>query len=308
MSSTASAEPDTATVAIKVPLSERLAGCFLVAPASILLVLLILGPTVAVIGLAMTDWQFGARTLAFIGLANFEALARDPVFWKSLGNTLVYVGIVVPGSVALGLGAALLIEAGTSLRSFYRAVYFLPVTATLIAMAVVWQFILHPTVGLLNLTLELVGIQGTDWLKNPSTALFALAGIGIWQASGLAMVIFMAGVRSIPHDLYEAAAVDGADGTWERFRRVTWPMLGPATMFVVVVTAIRSFQVFDTVQVLTLGGPNKATEVLLFTMYQEGFVYFRSGYAAAVTVVFLAFVLFLTLLQARVLDKRVHYS
>jgi multiple sugar transport system permease protein len=285
--------------------AERVAAYALSAPAVLLIVVMLLGPALAVVALSFTDWQFGAPALNWIGLANFAHLAADRVFWQSLGNTLVYVGVVVPASVALGLGAALLIESGTSLRSFYRAVYFLPVTATLSAMAVVWQFILHPTVGLLNLSLELVGIDGTNWLKNRSTALFALAGIGIWQAIGLNMVLFMAGLKAIPRELYEAAAVDGADAGWDRFWTVTWPLLSPATMFVVLVTAIRSFQVFDTVQVLTEGGPNKATEVLLYTMYTEGFSFFRSGYAAAITVVFLGLVLVLTLLQARGFERRV---
>jgi multiple sugar transport system permease protein len=147
-----------------------------------------------------------------------------------------------------------------------------------------------------------------DWLHNPDTALLALAAIGVWQNLGLAMVLFMAGLKAIPPDLYEALAMDGADGAWERFRRVTWPMLGPALVFVVSITAIRSFQVFDTVQVLTEGGPNKATEVLLFTMVQEGFTFLRSAYGAALTVVFLGLTLVLTLAQTALLDRRAHYG
>ena len=181
-------------------------------------------------------------------------------------------------------------------------------TSTLIAMAVVWEFLLHPSVGLVNLTLELFGIKGGDFLKDPSKALFTLAAIGIWQSAGLNMVLFMAGLKAIPGDLYEAAEIDGAASAWERFRTVTWPMLGPATLFVTVVSGIRSFQVFDTVEVLTKGGPNKATEVLLYTMYTEAFNFFRTGYGAAITVVFLAIVLTLTLLQVRVGEKRTHYS
>jgi len=141
-----------------------------------------------------------------------------------------------------------------------------------------------------------------------AAALLALAAIGVWQNLGLAMVLFMAGLKSIPADLYEALAMDGADGAWERFRRVTWPMLGPALVFVVAITAIRSFQVFDTVAVLTEGGPSKSTEVLLYTMVQQGFTFLRSAYGAAITVVFLAFTLLLTLLQTRLLDRRAHYA
>ncbi len=175
-------------------------------------------------------------------------------------------------------------------------------------MALVWEFLFHPTVGFVNQLFRAVGLPTADWLQNPDTALLALAAIGVWQNLGLAMVLFLAGLKSIPPDLYEALALDGADGAWERFRRVTWPMLGPALVFVVAITAIRSFQVFDTVQVLTEGGPMKSTEVLLFTMVQNGFTFLRSGYGAAITVVFLALTLLATLAQTRLLDRRAHYG
>lgn len=280
----------------------------LAGPALALIVLFLIGPLTCIVLLSLTDYQLGAATLRFVGLRNYTEMFADPVFRKSLTNTLLYVAIVVPGSVLLGLGAALLIEADRSLRAFYRAVYFLPVMATLIAMSIVWELMLHPQFGVVNQLLKSVGLGRYDWLQNQSLVLFTLCGIGIWQSLGFNMVLFMAGLTSIPQDLYEAAAVDGANTSLDRFRLVTWPMLGPVTLFVIVITAIRSFQLFDTVQVLTKGGPNKASEVLLYTMYSEGFEYFRSGYASAVTVVFLLFVLALSAFKVFVLDKRVHYA
>lgn len=288
--------------------AEALAAWVLAGPAIALMWLMLLGPAVAVFVLSFTDWLFGASEIAWIGLDNYVELWGDAVFWKALRNTLAYVAFTVPVSVLLGLVVALLIEAGTSLRGFYRAAYFLPVTATLLAMALVFQFAFHPTVGVVNRTLSWLGLPTTDWLKNADTALYALGVIGIWQAVGLAMVLFLAGLKAIPKDLYEAAAVDGADGAFERFRRVTWPMLGPALVFVVTITAIRSFQVFDTVAVLTDGGPNKATTVLLYQMYQEGFSFLRSAYAAALTCVFLGLVLLLTWAQVQLLERRTHYT
>jgi multiple sugar transport system permease protein len=288
--------------------TEALAAWRLAGPATALLFLLLLGPTAAVVVISVTDWQLGASSIHWSGLQNYRELVADRVFWRSLLNTLLYVGITVPGSVLLGLGAALLIESDRSLRGFYRTAYFLPVTATMIAMSVVWEFLLNPSVGLLELAGGVLGFPDVQWLKSPVMALPTLCMIGIWQMLGLNMVLFMAGLKSIPRDLYEAADVDGADGAWERFRTVTWPMLGPATMFASVVTAIRSFQVFDTVAVLTQGGPNKATEVLLYTMYTEGFSFFRTGYASAITVVFLVVVLGLTLLQAWLAERRTHYA
>lgn len=289
-------------------LREELAAFSLAGPAAALIVVFLLAPLVCVALLSLTDYQLGANTLRLVGLQNYNEMFGDRVFRRSLENTLIYVAVVVPVSVGLGLGAALLIEAGASLRAFYRTVFFLPVMATLIAMAIVWEFALHPTLGFVNLTLKSVGFAGLDWLQDRRVVLYTLAGIGIWQSVGFNMVLFMAGLQGIPKDLYEAAAVDGVSSAWERFRTVTWPMLGPVSLFVVVITAIRSFQVFDTVQVMTKGGPNRASEVLLYTMYSEGFEFFRSGYAAAVTMVFLAFVLALSLLKTWFLDRRVHYA
>jgi multiple sugar transport system permease protein len=280
----------------------------LFAPALTLMALMLIGPTIAVTLLAFTDYQLGAADLNWIGIDNFREMAHERTFWRSLGNTLVYAAVVVPGSVLLGLGAALLVESGTSLRSFYRAVFFLPVMATLIAMAISWEFMLHPSFGLVNLTLRSLGYAGANWLRTDTLALGVIAVIGIWQQFGFNMVLFIAGLVSIPKHLYEAAAMDGVTGPWERFRLVTWPMLGPVTLFVVMISAIRSFQVFDTVAVLTKGGPNKATEVLLYTMYAEGFEFFRSGYAASITVIFLVLVLIVTLIKRKLMEQQVHYD
>lgn len=280
----------------------------LVTPAAVLMLVMLLGPLAGVIALSFTDYQLGAPQFAWIGLANYQDLFADKVFWTALRNTLAYVMIVVPGAVIAGLAIALLIQSGTSLRSLYRTIYFLPVMATLIAMAVVWEFMLHPQFGLVNGVLRGAGLPAFAWLQDRNTALYALCAIGIWQAVGFNMVLFLAGLVSIPKQLYEAAEIDGASSGWARFRLVTWPMLGPVTTFVVVISGIRSFQVFDTVHVLTKGGPSKSTEVLIHTMYTEGFEFFRSGYAAAITVVFLVFVLLLTLVKSRLADRGVHYT
>jgi multiple sugar transport system permease protein len=287
---------------------ESAAGWLLSSVATAMMWLILIGPCVAVLLIAFTDWEFGMPTVAFVGVENFQKMFGDRVFWVSLRNTVAYVGLLVPISVALGLGAALLINAGARGRGFYSAVYFLPVTATLLATALAWEFAFHPTVGWFNRILAFLGFPMLDWMKDPAVALYSLVIIGVWQAVGLNMVLYLAGLRAIPRDLYEAASIDGADSAWERFRRVTWPMLGAANVFVVSITLIRSFQVFDTVQVLTDGGPNKATSVLVYLMYQEGFQFLRSGYAAAITVAFLACTLAITWAQTAFLDRRAHYS
>lgn len=279
-----------------------------VAPAVVLLALLLFGPALAVAVFSLTDWQIGASSFRFLGLANYQSLFADRIFWTALANTVLYVAIVVPGTVVLGLVVALLIEAQPSLRAFYRAVHFLPVMSTMAAMAIVWGTMLHPTIGLLNRVLAAFGVSGANWLRDPHTVLPALAVIGIWQGFGFAMVLFVAGLKSVPQSLYDAAAIDGADRMFDRLRVVTLPMLGPVAMFVLILTATRAFEVFDTVRVLTQGGPNFASDVLLHRLYTESFDFLRTGYGAALTVVYLAIVVLLTLTQARVLDRRVHYT
>lgn len=282
-------------------------GWVLSAPGIIALFTLVVGPGMVTALLSFSDWQFGAQSFNWIGFDNFVAMWHDETFWKAFRNTLLYIGVVVPASVGLGLMLALLIESDPGLRAFYRAAFFLPVASTLIAMAVVWQFMLHPTAGLVNHVLGWIGVPPTDWLKNPATALWTIIAIGIWSKTGLAMVLFMAGLQSIPRDLYDAGEIDGIDEAWDRVLRITIPMLGPTTLFVLTISAIQAFQVFDTVQVLTEGGPNKTSEVLLHLIYSEGFSFFRAGYAAALTVVYLAVVLCLIQLQALAVERRVHY-
>lgn len=279
----------------------------LLSPATVLLVVLLLLPVAVVAVMSLTDWQFGAATLNWIGLTNYVELWSDPVFRKSLGNTFLYLVLVTGGAVTIGLGAALLIESDTQLRGFYRTAFFMPVASTLIAMAVVWQFLLHPSAGMVNHLLATVGLTPRDWLNDRHVAIYSLAAIGIWQMSGLALVLFLAGLKSIPQDIRDAGALDGIAHPWERFRRITWPLLGPTTLFVVTVCAIRALQVFDTVHVLTRGGPNKSTEVLLHTIYAEGFSFFRMGYASAMTIVFIAGIFFLTQVQHATMERKTHY-
>ncbi|MET3591783.1 multiple sugar transport system permease protein [Mesorhizobium shonense] len=289
-------------------LHEAMWGWALIAPALVFLVVLFFLPVIGVFVIAFSDWQFGASSLSFVGLANFREVIFDEGFRASLINTVVYAVMVVPGTVLAGLLIALLIESSHSCRALYRAVHFLPFMATATAMAISWEALLHPTIGLVNHSFAALGLPVANWLRDETTALPVLAVIGIWQNLGYAMVLFMAGLKSIPLDLYDAADVDGADHWLDRLRTVTIPMLGPVSMFVVIVVALRAFETFDTVQILTQGGPGHSSEMLLYTIYRESFEYLRAGYGAAVAIVFLAIVMALTLLQAGRMDKRVHYQ
>jgi len=286
---------------------EAMGAWLLTLPAAISFALLLLLPTLAAIAMAFTDYELGLIPV-WIGFENFHELMEDRGFRRSFFNTIIYVGLVAPLSVGLGLALALLIEAGARGRVFFRAVFFLPVVSLTVAMAAAWQYLLHPTIGPVNTLLRAIGVAGPAWLSSSDTVLISLAAIGVWENAGFNMVLFMAGLTAIPRELREAASVDGARSGWSRFWLVTWPLLGPTTLFVVTITMIRSIRVFDTVAVLTRGGPNKASEVLLYTMYTEGFTFLRLGYSAAITLVFLVIVLLLMWVQTRVLDKRVHYG
>jgi multiple sugar transport system permease protein len=289
-------------------LIERMIGMGFAAPALLLLTILTIVPLSVLVALSFTDYELGATELSGVGLGNYAKAFADPVFRRALRNTFLYVAIVLPGAVGTGLFVALLVHARTRTRWLYQVIYFLPVTSTLIAMATVWQVLLHPKLGPINAVLRGLGLGEVAFLSEPALVLPTLAVIGIWQLLGFNMVLFLAGLSAIPRDLYEAAEIDGCTGPVDRFLTITWPLLGPTTMFVIVTTSITAFKVFDTVAVMTRGGPAGASEVLLYTIYLEGFQYFHSAYAAALTVVFLAFILIFSTVQTFVLDRRVHYA
>lgn len=280
------------------------AGYAFVAPALVLACCLVLFPLAAVLFFSLTDYTLAAVDFSFVGLQNYSDALTEPGLRTALTNTLLYVGIVVPASVALGLGSAQLVHQRGRSRRFYEIAFFLPVTSTMVAMAVVWQYLLHGRIGPINAVLTALGFERINFLTDPDTALFAIAAIGVWQLTGFAMVLFLAGLTAIPHDIYEAASIDGIDGGFDRFWRITLPLLAPTTLFVLITCSISAFQVFDTVAVLTKGGPMKSTEVLLYAVYLEGFRYLEIGRASALVTLFLAFILMFSLLQVFVAERR----
>ena len=312
------------------------AHIWFVAPAIVLMIVILIAPVFVAATLSFTDYSLGSPDFDWVGWKNYVAMTKYTSYKKMFTASLTYVVVVVPVSVALGLGAALLISSLRFGGEVYKTVFFLPVMATLLAMAIVWEFALHPIVGVINDVLRdgcgigwLHGLLsgawlGFDpaqswyghgctedfplWLGDKHYALSTIAFIGIWQAFGFNMVLYLAGLTAVPRELYHAAAVDGADSAWERFRLVTWPMLGPTHVFVVTITSIRSFQAFDTVEALTRGGPSKSTYLMVYAMFEKGVKQNLLGIGSAITVVFLAFVLVLTLTQVYFVNRRVHYA
>ncbi|MBP2507735.1 multiple sugar transport system permease protein [Agrobacterium tumefaciens] len=280
-------------------------GLMFAAPASLLLLAIYIVPMLVLAGFSVTDYQLGSLSTRFVGLGNFVKAFQDPVFLRALANTAIYVLIVIPFGVFLALGVALLVYNRKRSRAFWEVAYFLPVTATLVAMATVWQFLLHPSLGPVNAAIKWLGLEPVAFLSNPVLLIPTMALMGVWQILGFNMVLFLAGLTAISKDLHEAARLDGAKNPVDRFLTVTWPMLGPTTMFVVVTTSISAFKVFETVAVLTKG--RFGSETLLFDLYLEGFEYSNTGYAAALTIIFLAIVLVLSIGQTLHMDRKVHY-
>ena len=306
-----------------------------IGPAVALMLLLLIMPVFVAATLSMTDYSLGNSSFNWVGIENYEKLFSRRSYQKMFSASLTYVLVVVPISVALGLGSALLISSLRIGGELYKAVFFLPVMATLLAMAIVWEFALNPIVGVVNdvlrsgcdiswihsmLSGSWLGYEPATswygaacikkfplWLGDKQYALGTIAFIGIWQGFGFNMVLYLAGLTSVPRELYQAAQMDGADSAWERFKLVTWPMLGPTNVFVITISSIRSFQVFDTVEALTSGGPSKSTYVMVYAMFEKGVKQNLLGIGSAITIVFLAFVLILTLVQVYFVNRRVHY-
>ena len=273
------------------------------APALGALALFFAGPVVAGFALSLTDFDIYAigdpATLRFTGLRNYRLLLGDPLFWTALRNTLFFVAVGGPLSIALSLVAALLVNARAArARGLFRTLYFLPVVATLVAVALVWRALYHPRVGPLAELFGALGLAPVDWLGDPRTAMPALVAMAVWKNFGFNLVIFLAGLQGIPERLYEAARIDGA-GPWRQLRHVTLPMLAPTFLFVSLSTAIGYFQLFAEPYVMTNGGPSDATLSIVLLMYREGFRWWNLGYAAAV-----AFVLFLLILLVGLLQLR----
>jgi multiple sugar transport system permease protein len=273
------------------------------APALTAIGLFFFVPVLAALVLSFTDFDIyalGNFSIArFVGLRNYLQIAEDPLFWKALRNTLYFLLVGGPLSIAVSLGAALLLNAKmVRYKPLFRFVYFAPVVTTLVAVAVVWRFIYHPRFGLLNYALALAGIDPVDWLGNPNLAMPAMIILAVWKNFGYNMIIFIAGLQNIPASLYEAASIDGA-GSWQRFRSVTLPLLAPTTLFITIITMIGYFQFFAEPYVMTQGGPLNSTLSIVLLMYQQGFRWWSMGYAAAI-----AFVLFLLILAASLVQTR----
>ena len=303
-----------------------------IAPAALVIIIFRVVPIIAAFGVSFFYVMMG-KIVGFSGLAQYGMLFADSEFWNALLNTTYFVIGTVPVSLFLSLIIAVLLNQKIRAVGFYRTIYFLPVVTSLVAVAIVWKWIYHPRLGLLNsfigsvgmdplMWLEEpkgifsmlaagVGIPWPRWLGGPSFALVAIIITNLWRGIGYNIIIFLAGLQNIPNEYYEAARIDGA-GRVQTFRRITWPLISPTTFYVVIMTTIVSFQVFTLVYLMTgspVGGPLGTTKVLVYYIFEKGFESGGDmGYASCVALVLFIIVLALTLFQRKVIEKRVHYS
>lgn len=265
-----------------------------------------LGPVLAAIGISFTEWDVLTAPV-FIGISNFVGLANDPLFAKSIVNTIVYVLGTVPTSTVLGLLLAMLLNQKMRGITFYRTAYFLPVVSSTVAVALVWSWIYSKDFGLLNFVLRQFGLEAIPWLTSTRYAMLALIIMGVWGMLGTAMVIFLAGLQGIPQSYYEAAEVDGAN-LLGKFWNITLPLITPSLFFYFIITMINSFQAFEQIYVMTRGGPSNSTTTMVYYIYNNAFRNFRMGYASAQAIGLFLIVMVLTLISWRMQSKWVVYD
>jgi multiple sugar transport system permease protein len=276
---------------------QRRTAWLMVAPAGLHALFWIAVPVVATFALSVTNYSVLAP-LRFVGLGNYTKAFSDPVFRLSIWHTAVYTFFTVPVAMAFAVFLAVLLNQQIRARAWYRAAIFLPQVTATVAVAMVWLQIYDPQSGLANKVLSGLGIGSSAWLFDPGSALGSVIVVGIWQGIGIKMIIYLAALQNIPDELYEAAELDGATA-WQRFRRITLPMLRPATLFVSVVSIIGAFQAFDQIYVLTQGGPANATTMMTYEVYRSAFSNFQMGLACAKSVVLFVFLFGLTVLNRK---------
>ena len=281
---------------------ERAAWWF-IAPAMLVIGVFFFLPVVGAFAMSLTDFDIYALAnlgnLRFVGVRNYLQLLETPLFWKALGNTLYFVVLGVPLSIAASLGTALLLHAKLArFKPFFRTALFAPVVTTLVALAVIWRYLFHTRYGFLNYALGSLGIPPVDWLGDPHWAMPAIIVLAVWKNFGYNMIILLAGLQSIPEELYEAARIDGAS-LWRQFRYVTVPMLAPTLLMVSILTIAGYFQLFAEPYVMTQGGPLQSTVSVLYFMYEEGFKWWNLGSASAVAFVLALLMFGVTALQLR---------
>lgn len=301
---------DELKTTLRKPLRRRdfFAGLAYLAPSLIILLVFVYIPVVSALGISLTSWEARSTSAEFIGLDNYIKLLGNKELWNALKNTVYFTVIKIPLDLVLSLGIAMVLNQKLRGIGLFRTAYFMPVITSVVAVAAIWRVIYNPSFGLANSLLETFNLPAQRWLRDPALAMPAVILVALWKGLGYNVVIFLAGLKGVPHIYYEAAEMDGA-APWQRFRYITLPLISPVTFFVLVIGVINSFKVFSQIHVLTPdGGVLKSTEVLVFYLYRLAFQQFKFGQAAAVAFILFGLVLTLTFIQRLVIEPRVHYE
>jgi sn-glycerol 3-phosphate transport system permease protein len=299
--------PATVAPPVHARFSAQIHGWLLLLPAAVLLVTFTHFPAVATLIDSFFSTPKGRRAAVFVGLDNYQAMLGDPVFRRALANNIVYAASVIPLTIALSLLMAIWVNGKIAGRPFLRLSFFTPTVLPMIAVANIWLFFYAPGYGLLDQILGVFGISTHNWLGNEHTALVCLIAVAVWKDAGFFMIFYLAALQQLSPQLAEAASIEGAS-RWYFFRRVTFPLLMPTTLFVLINAVINSFRLIDHIVVMTQGGPDNTTALLLFYIYEVGFKFWDTAYAATLTVVLLALLALLALGQFVILDRRIHYQ
>ncbi|MAQ81689.1 MAG: sugar ABC transporter permease [Maritimibacter sp.] len=276
---------------------EALMAWLFVSPTVVGFLIFFVGPLLAVFYYATTEWNLLSGESTFIGFENFaDALTRNPDFWGVMRNSVIFAIGLVPLNMALALMLAVALSRPRRGVVFFRTVFFAPVITSAVAWAIVWKFLLQGEAGAVNHMLALVGIDGPNWLREPDWAMVSVIVTRVIKMVGLNMILYIAALQAVPRDYEEAARLEGASG-WQIFRMITWPLIAPTTLIIMVLTTIGSFKVFDHIYLMTGGGPENGTLVLAFYIYQQAFEFFEIGYASALAIVMFFIVLALTIVQ-----------
>lgn len=282
-------------------------GWLLLLPAVVLLAAFTHYPALATVWDSLFSTPKGSRPAHFVGLDNYAALLDDEVFWQALRNNLIYALGTIPVAVALALAMALWVNGKLAGRGFLRMAYFTPTVLPMVAVANIWLFFYTPQYGLIAQVMQWFGQPGPNWLGDRGTALPAIMAVAVWKEAGFFMIFYLAALQTVSPSLREAALLEGAT-RWQYFRRVLWPLLMPTTLFVLVNALINAFRLVDHVVVMTHGGPDNASLLLLYYIYQVGFSFWDTAYAATLTVVLLSVLCIVALVKFRWLDRKTHYQ
>lgn len=284
---------------------EFLVAMAMLAPNLIGLIVFMVIPAVASIGISFTNWTM-LNSPTFIGLDNYKELIHDSLFWYTLKNTAVYVFWKVPVNIFISIAFAVLLNKKMYGRSIFRSIFFLPMVASSVSVALLWQPLFETNNGVLNVMLRAIGLKGLPWIYSQETAMMSVILVALWKEIGYYMVMFLAGLQSIPATYYEAAEIDGSSPL-RTFFKITVPLISPTTFFVFIISVIGSFQIFDLTSVLTAGGPANSTYTTIMYVYKAGFNFFRMGYASAISTILFLIILVLTTIQNKLSSAWVYY-